>query len=292
MTLATYRQSPPGQAARTLKMQDAAALLNVSPSTLRSWERRFGYPAPLRSAGGHRMYPHDEIIALRDALGESLSISSAVGRARETLGAPPGSLGRALAALDFMRADEAMEAALALGTVERAVEEVLLAAFAELARRVSPGGAPWSLAARWAVDWLRRAQRLCPAPVGLASVLIGDACGLGTEAEIALRALELICMRGGACVTTLPVSAAAGLGDVAPRGSIDVVLLAGAHAAGDQALAWLGVAERVLGPRPLALYRHAGAPQGAFSAQVETLADSPALASIRLLSRLGGDGSG
>jgi putative nucleotidyltransferase with HDIG domain len=33
---------------RTLKTSEAATLLNVSPNTLRAWERRFGYPKPQR----------------------------------------------------------------------------------------------------------------------------------------------------------------------------------------------------------------------------------------------------
>ena len=70
---------------RTLKTSEAAALLNVSPNTLRAWERRFGYPRPQRSSGQHRLYIHGEVAALRDALQEGLSISSAVSRAREAL---------------------------------------------------------------------------------------------------------------------------------------------------------------------------------------------------------------
>ena len=47
---------------------EAAAVLNVSPNTLRAWERRFGYPKPQRTAGKHRLYTHGEVAALRDAL--------------------------------------------------------------------------------------------------------------------------------------------------------------------------------------------------------------------------------
>ncbi|MGO9907216.1 MAG: MerR family DNA-binding transcriptional regulator [Solirubrobacteraceae bacterium] len=53
---------------RYLKTTEAAALLDVGPSTLRAWERRFGFPNPQRSASGHRAYPHGEIAALRAAL--------------------------------------------------------------------------------------------------------------------------------------------------------------------------------------------------------------------------------
>ena len=72
---------------RYLKTSEAAALLNVSPNTLRAWERRFGFPKPQRSPGKHRLFTHGEVAALRDALQEGLSISSAISRAREGLAA-------------------------------------------------------------------------------------------------------------------------------------------------------------------------------------------------------------
>src|SRR3954471_2545072 len=111
-------------AVRTLKTSEAAAVLNVSPNTLRAWERRFGYPKPQRTAGKHRLYTHGEVAALRDALQEGLSISSAISRARESLSADTSILVGALQSFELDRADGAMEAALALRSVERSVEEV------------------------------------------------------------------------------------------------------------------------------------------------------------------------
>ena len=105
---------------RTLKTSEAASFLNVSPNTLRAWERRFGYPTPMRTEGKHRLYTHGEIAALRDALKEGLSISSAISRAREKLTADTPVLVGALTNCELDRADHAMEAALALRSVERA----------------------------------------------------------------------------------------------------------------------------------------------------------------------------
>ena len=114
----------PSLPVRTLKTSEAASYLNVSPNTLRAWERRFGYPTPMRTEGKHRLYTHGEIAALRDALKEGLSISSAISRAREKLTGDTPVLVGALTACELDRADAAMEAALALRAVERAVEEV------------------------------------------------------------------------------------------------------------------------------------------------------------------------
>src|SRR5437868_3554897 len=118
---------------RTLKTSEAATLLNVSPNTLRAWERRFGFPKPQRSPGRHRLYTHGEVAALRDALQEGLSISSAVSRAREGLAADTSSLLGALVSFEKDRADSAIEAALALRSVDRSVLEVLLPSLDEIA---------------------------------------------------------------------------------------------------------------------------------------------------------------
>src|SRR6516164_4891810 len=149
---------------RYLKTSEAAALLNVSPNTLRAWERRFGFPKPQRSPGKHRLFTHGEVAALRDALQEGLSISSAISRAREGLAADANSLVGALASYDRERADAAIEAALALRSVERSVEEVLLPTLDEISRRFSVESAAWAFAAHWATDWLRRATSSTATP--------------------------------------------------------------------------------------------------------------------------------
>src|ERR671937_955478 len=120
---------------RYLKTSEAAALLNVSPNTLRAWERRFDFPKPQRSPGKHRLFTYGEVASLKDALQEGLSISSAVSRAREGLTADADSLISALSSFDRVRADAAMEAALALRSLERSVEEILLPSIDEVHRR-------------------------------------------------------------------------------------------------------------------------------------------------------------
>ena len=241
---------------RTLETSEAAALLNVSPNTLRAWERRFGYPKPQRPAGRHRLYTHGEVAALRDALQQGLSISSAVSRAREALSSDTHALVGALAGLELDRADGAMESALALRSVERSVEEVLLPALAELGERYGILSAPWAFAARWADGWLRRAQRLAPPPIRDLAILVGDATRNELDPDaLAVRAFELFCGRSGARVMALPVGGVCGLSDVVESLSPDAVVIAGGHLPDDDIALWAYRVRAATGPLPLALYR-------------------------------------
>ena len=62
--------------------------LGVSPNTLRSWERRYGFPTPKRTVGNHRNYELVELQTLRDALAQTGNISSAIELARQRQAAP------------------------------------------------------------------------------------------------------------------------------------------------------------------------------------------------------------
>ncbi len=241
---------------RTLKTSEAASLLNVSPNTLRAWERRFGYPKPQRSPGQHRLYTHGEVAALRDALQEGLSISSAVSRAREALSADTSVLAGALNAYELDRADGAMEAAIALRSVERSVEEVLLPSLNEMAARHGIDSAPWAFSARWARDWLLRAQRFAPPPTRSVAVLIGDANASELHPDaLAMRAFELFCARAGARVMPLPVGGVSGLGDVLATFRPDAVVISGSHVADDDVARWAYAVRSSSGALPVALFR-------------------------------------
>jgi DNA-binding transcriptional MerR regulator len=67
---------------RDLQLDEAAAVLCVSPDTLQAWEQRFGYPHSVSGAAGDRGYAHREVIALRDSLEAGLSITAAIDKAR------------------------------------------------------------------------------------------------------------------------------------------------------------------------------------------------------------------
>src|SRR6201991_598808 len=146
-----------------IRTNAAAELLGVSPNTLRSWERRFGYPKPRRTQGGHRQYDLAELESLRRALMETHNISSAIEVARQR-GEGPSSPSRLLDAFDHFdesAADRVMEESLAVRSVDRSVEEVLLPAI-ELAESRDGREAEQELACRWATGWIHAARRVVP----------------------------------------------------------------------------------------------------------------------------------
>ena len=67
---------------RTLDPDRAAALLGVDPETLIAWEARYGFPSSSRS---NPRYNESEVLALRESLGHSPSIPSAMTEAREKI---------------------------------------------------------------------------------------------------------------------------------------------------------------------------------------------------------------
>ncbi len=241
---------------RYLKTSEAAALLNVSPNTLRAWERRFGFPKPQRSPGKHRLFTHGEVAALRDALQEGLSISSAVSRAREGLSTDSNSLIGALVSYERERADAAIEAALALRSVERSVEEVLLPTLEEIARKHTVESAAWAFAAHWGADWLRRATRLAPPPIRPVSIMLGDAARDELDTDYPhIRALELFCVRAGIRVLSLSARGVAGIGDAVAVHRPNMVVIAGGHLEDDTVARWAYAVRLAAGAMPVAVYR-------------------------------------
>ena len=178
-----------------LRTHAAAAMLGVSPNTLRSWERRFGYPTPRRTAGGHRQFDLAEIEALRQAFEETHNVSSAISIARERGSGPssPVRLRSALRRFEELEADRILEESLAVRSVERTVEEVLLPAVDGLgAREGEPRSAELGFALRWATGWLAAAKRVAPPPMRPEAVLIFDASWACDIDSLHAQALELL----------------------------------------------------------------------------------------------------
>jgi MerR family transcriptional regulator, light-induced transcriptional regulator len=192
-----------------IRTNAAAELLGVSPNTLRSWERRFDYPKPRRTAGGHRQYDLAELEALRRALLETHNISSAIQVARQR-GEGPSSAARLLEAFDRFDeqlADRIMEESLAVRSVERTVEDLLLPSL-EMAAGREGREAEYELACRWATGWMHAARRVAPAATRAEGVMLFDSSpSLDVEA-LHVQALELALRRAGFRVLLLSMSLA------------------------------------------------------------------------------------
>jgi MerR family transcriptional regulator, light-induced transcriptional regulator len=269
-----------------IRTHAAAAMLGVSPSTLRSWERRFGFPAPRRSTGGHRQYELAEIEALRAAFHDTQNVSSAIALARDR-GAGPASPSRLAAALqrfDEGDADRVLEESLAVRSVERSVEEVLLPAVAAL----GAGSAEEAFAWRWATGWLAAAKRVAPPATRAEAVVVFDASAAGDADALHTQALELALRRRGLRTLTLAATLDPGrltraLHAVGPR----AVVLTGRHASLD-ALARLVYSARREREEPVAVFDYRGALPETGASTVERLGGRPLRAAERIVAVLDG----
>ena len=181
-----------------IRTNAAAEVLGVSPNTLRSWERRYGYPVPKRTVGNHRNYELVELQTLRDALATTGNISSAIELARQRQEAPASgdNLRVALESFDEDAANRAVEESLAVRPLERTVEEMLLPAIDALAADPERE-AELEFAARWATGWLHGARRLASAASRPAGILLLDS-SRGSELEaVHAQALDLALRRAG-----------------------------------------------------------------------------------------------
>jgi hypothetical protein len=187
-----------------IRTNAAAAMLGVSPNTLRSWERRFGFPAPRRSAGGHRQFELGEVEALREALAETHNVSSAIALARARGEGPstPARLVTAFGRFDEDKACRLLEESLAVRSVERTVDEVLVPAVTELAGD-NPPAAEYEFAWRLATGWVAAQRRLAPPASRADSILLFDATLPPDLESLGVQALELALRRAGARTLTL-----------------------------------------------------------------------------------------
>ena len=181
-----------------IRTNAAAVMLGISPNTLRSWERRYGFPSPERSAGGHRQYSLSEIEALRLTLSETHNVSSAISLARERGEGPstPSRLTNAFASFDEDSANRLLEESLGLRSVERTIEEVLLDSLASLS---TPEGtsAEYEFAWRHAAGWLSAQRRMAPQATRAEGIMIFDASAPCDLDAVHAQALEIVLRRAG-----------------------------------------------------------------------------------------------
>ena len=179
---ANLRKTPKARdlAMSGIRTAAAAEMLGVSPSTLRTWERRLGYPQPRRTPGNHRQYEleRDRGAARRAARDEQHLFRR---RGRPRRGRGPSSPARLSGRLRPLRR----------GSADRELEESLAVRTARAHARGGPpprarhrrpartnGEAELEYACRWATGWLHGARSLAPPasrPAGRAAARFGPA---------------------------------------------------------------------------------------------------------------------
>jgi len=175
-------------------------MLGVSANTLRSWERRYGFPQPRRSPGGHRHYALYEIETLRSTLAETHNVSSAISLARDRGEGPssPSRLAAALADFDETKINRLLEESLTLRSLERTVDELLLMAVEALHDPETDQPNPeYEFAWRHATGWLSAMKRLSPPATRPEGILIFDASTHADLDALHAQALEVMLRRAG-----------------------------------------------------------------------------------------------
>lgn len=76
------------QSPTSLSIGAVTRATGIAAETLRTWERRYGFPSPERTTGGHRLYPQETVSQLQlisRALAKGHRPRNIVGASRETL---------------------------------------------------------------------------------------------------------------------------------------------------------------------------------------------------------------
>jgi MerR family transcriptional regulator, light-induced transcriptional regulator len=271
-----------------IRTNAAAVMLGISPNTLRSWERRYGFPSPHRSAGGHRQYSLTEIESLRLTLAETHNVSSAISLARERGQGPPtfSRLAGAFASFDEEGANRMLEESLGLRSVERTIEEVLLAAV-EARAEADRKSAEYEFGWRHATGWLSAQRRLAPPATRTEGVLIFDAsapCDLDT---VHAQALEVMLRRAGLRTLTLtPAIELTRLGRALRALDPAAVILTGRRVSLDSIGRLVFAVRSVV--HEVSVFDYRGAVPDTGASTVFRLGETPIAARDRLLAKLDG----
>lgn len=190
-----------------------STLLGIPVPTIRSWERRYGFPVPARTQGRHRRYSVDEIDQLRmmrDEITRGHSASEAVDLVRRsaTEDRPRAELlDRFLEAamhLDPTKLREVLTTGTESMGVEETMRDVALPAMREMGSRWKAGvcdTAHEHLATEAVRVWLARQSVMAPPPFRPSPLVL--ACGPKDLHTIGLESFGVVLARRGWSLRTL-----------------------------------------------------------------------------------------
>ena len=194
-----------------LPIADVSGLLGIPAPTLRSWERRYGFPSPPRTSGRHRRYSRDEIEllrALRDEIARGRSAKDAVevvrrfGAERATGRDDVETFVQAAITMDPRTMQRLLNSTAKRDGVEHAITSFALPALREIGVRWESGRCRVGhehLATEQIETWLQRqsAQR------GTARPAVVIACGPDDVHRVGLDAFALLLARRHVPATVL-----------------------------------------------------------------------------------------
>ena len=186
---------------------EVEARTGIPATTLRQWERRYGFPLPARSAGGYRMYSAFDLSCIefvRARQDEGVPISRAVDLVREHLAAPLPSLPQLDALVRALIAPDHAEATrlLAQAHAEQGSEQVMVGLMQPALRQI---GLLWERGEitvaheHLASAFLRARLSQMLEAAGQASFgpLVVAACGPAELHEIGLMMVAVVLRRRG-----------------------------------------------------------------------------------------------
>jgi len=188
-------------------------LLDIPVPTIRSWERRYGFPAPARTQGRHRRYTvaeADQLRMLRDEIARGHATRDAVDLVRKatTLVGPRHELLERLLhhamRLDPAGLRETLHASTEVIGVEHTIRDVALPAMREMGSRWQAGvcdTAHEHLATEAVRVWLARQSAMAPPAFRPFPLVL--ACGPKDLHTIGLEAFGVVLARRGWSLRTL-----------------------------------------------------------------------------------------
>lgn len=195
-----------------LTISAVSSLLGIPVPTIRSWERRYGFPVPGRTGGSHRRYSGDEIDQLRTLRDEITRGHAARDAVEIVRGWAPRSerselltrIVEAASRLDPSAIREALAVSTEALGVEGAIRDVALPAMREMGSRWKAGvcdTAHEHLATEAVRVWLARQSAMVPPPFRPFPLVL--ACGPKDLHTIGLEAFGVILARRGWSIRTL-----------------------------------------------------------------------------------------
>jgi MerR family transcriptional regulator, light-induced transcriptional regulator len=189
-----------------MRIATVSKLLGVPVPTIRSWERRYEFPAPPRTDGLHRRYgdiEFEQLRALRDLVTKGHSTRDAVALVRNAVirsgdASPAEPVVDAALALDTARLRAALDASTERLGVEETIRRAILPAMREIGSRWKAGRCDVGrehLATEGVRSWLARQAFLAPPPFRPRPIVL--ACGPQDLHTIGLESFAVILARRG-----------------------------------------------------------------------------------------------